>query len=68
MADLTLSFDLIAAGGSLVFVIQSNGSFTTTFTEPNGDVDTDNGTMEVDGSNVTLTCRWGCIEWYHLAD
>ena len=59
---------MIAAGGSFVFVIQSNGSFTTTFTEPNGDVDTDNGTMEVDGSIVTLTYRWGRIEWYHLAD
>lgn len=50
-----MSFDLLAAGGSLVFVIRSNGSFTTTFTEPNGDVETDNGTMEVDGSNVTWT-------------
>lgn len=55
MANPTLSFEVIAAGGSLVLVIQSNGSITITSTEPNGGVETDNGTMEVDGSNVTWT-------------
>ena len=55
MANPTLSFDFLAAGGSLILVIQSNGSITIISTEPNGGVETDNGTMEVDGSNVTLT-------------
>ena len=55
-ANPPVSLDLIAAGASLTATIQSSGAISITTTEPvSGVSDTDNGTIAVSGTSVTLT-------------
>ena len=49
------NFDLIELGYTVTFVSPGNGDFTLCLDPPDGDADCLSGTMEIDGTDTTVT-------------
>ncbi len=53
-ANAAESVDLITLGARFTLTIRADSTFTTTLVEPDGTADTDNGTVDVTGSVLTI--------------